>query len=1300
LSERDGTCLVKARSKIGQAQTEAKLPFDEKSLKKKLDRFAIVAQGATPVGGELREFGQELHRTLFRDAVWNLLKKTTVASEDADGLLIELDIQSPKLSHIPWELLHDGTDFVALSRRTPVVRSVSNPESQTAGEVNPVELPIRILLAAVKPWGPAPLNMGRQIRDVCRALEKAMRSGQVDLHPALEEEVQPDNFRAAMRTGGYHILHISTHGAFSEELDKGFILLEDGTGHPVRVAVSAIAGIMRDTTVQLVYLDACETGVSSADTVSGSLAEVLVRSGAGATIAMQFSIRDDLARAFSEAFYHYLMESESLWYAVTEARISLLDLQGRETIHWAIPALYVREGYEFSTQGIRLAQRRYGRTYPPSPFVGRDQQLDQLAEKLLRPSTRAVIIHGFGGIGKSKLVQKMLSEIELLFEDSCLVDCRGAKEVTEIVPQINEMLSMHAAPILSRELTNLSETGRLEYICSQLDRGRFLLVLDNIDDMQETSSINQFLDLVEKLKMAKVVVSCRMPTRPPAYQQQLKVTALDSKYAVDMIRDVGRNIPQIADATESDLLRINDRLRGHPLSIMIAIPYFDGEPFESALRDLPTRLGSDAEIAEGILDWSYANLSPEEQRFLENASVFYSQVPMEAMLDINDGKGRDILVRLVRKNMIEFSPTTKLYALHPRLHEYAYGKLGDRRDNIQIKAAREIAPRLVGRYWNEAMQLYSYGVESARNAGNRELAGKLLGSLGSMHHRMGNYDKAKKCQEESLAIARKLEDRSLEAAALHNLGSVEYSRGNYLEARKLYNESLAIARKLGIQKVAAATLHQLAMIEHHKGNDPEAERLYYESKRIFETLGDQSGIAATLHELAMIEQRKGNYPEAERLYNEARGAFEKLGDQSGIAATLHELAVIEHRKGNYPEALRLYNEAKRMFGNLGDQTGVAATLGQLGTIEEDRGNYPEAVRFYNESLAIERKLGNKSGIAKAMYHLGRVESSRGNYPEAVRLYNESLTIERNLENQSGIAATLHELAVIEHRKGNYPEAVRLYNESLEIQRKLEDQSGIAVTLHGLGEVEEQKGNYPEAVRFYNESLEIQRKLKNQSGIASILHDLAMIEHRKGNYPEAVRLYNESLEIKRNLGDQSGIAKTLHQLGMIEQDKGNYPEAVRFYNESLEISQELGDQSVTAGTLHQLAMIEQRKGNYPEAVRLYNESLAIERKLGEQSGIAATLHGLAVVEQQEGNYPEAVRLYNESLEISQELGDQPGSAATLHQLGLLAEIYRGDLNVARQLYEQALQIFENLGLKRETKITRESLERVRKLEQKT
>jgi tetratricopeptide (TPR) repeat protein len=1022
ISEKEpATCLVKGKSKIGEAETQTRLPFAESELKEKLDRFAFMAEGrGTPEEAELKEFGQELHKMLFHDAVWDLLKKATTASEHADGLLIELDIQSPRLSQIPWELLHDETDFLSLSRRTPIVRWIpSSPNSGTTQTPQPIEFPVRILFAGAKPWRQAPLDLGRQIRRVCRALQTAMREGTASFHPALGDEVQPDNFLTSLRTGGYHILHISTHGAFSDELQKGFLLLEDGLGNAFPLAIQTLAGMLRDTKTQIVYLDACETAQTSDEKVGETLSQTLIRSGTNAAVAMQFTIRDDHATRFSEAFYDYLMKGEPIWYAVTEARIALRDPLGRETLDWAIPVLYIRDSYTSSVTGAKQARLRFGKTEPPSPFVGREPQLDEFADKLLHPSTRVVIVHGFGGIGKSTLVQKTLSEIELLFEDSCLIDCRGLEEITQILPKINPMLSMNGVPILDEKLASLNELGRLQYLCEQLNKGRFLVVLDNIDNMQENPSTSQFLDLVEKFSETRVVVASRISIKPATYQQQLRVTALDPEHAIALMREVGRNIPQILNAEEFDLKRINEKLRGHPQSIVLAIPYFEGESFETVLTDLPARVASEEEQAKEVLKWSYSKLSSDERRFIENASVFYGDVRMQAMLDINDGKDRDTIAKLVRKNMIEFSPATDLYSLHPMLREYAYARLGDRRDEVQIKAATEIAPRMTGAFWSEALGLYEAGVASARTTAQQDLLAHVLFGLGNMHIRVGNYDKAKTCEQESLEIHQKLGDQSGIAATLHSLAIIEQDMGNYDGAKKLYVQSLEIKRKLGNELGLAVTLHQLGMIEHFRGNYDDAKRLYNQSLEIERKLGDRLAEASTIGQLAMIEQDRGNYDDAENMYKQVLEIERKLGDQSGMATTLHQLAIIEEDRGNYDDAENMYKQVLEIESKLGNQSGIAATLHQLATIEYLRDNHDGAEKLYNQSLEIDRKLGDQSGIALTLGQLGRLAEKNGDLELAERSYQDAYNIFERLGEKVHLKLANKDLERIQRkRSGN------------------------------------------------------------------------------------------------------------------------------------------------------------------------------------------------------------------------------------------------------------------------------------------
>ena len=86
---------------------------------------------------------------------------------------------------------------------------------------------------------------------------------------------------------------------------------------------------------------------------------------------------------------------------------------------------------------------------------------------------------------------------------------------------------------------------------------------------------------------------------------------------------------------------------------------------------------------------------------------------------------------------------------------------------------------------------------------------------------------------------------------------------------------------------------------------------------------------------------------------------------------------------------------------------------------------------------------------------------------------------------------------------------------------------------------------------------------------------------------------------------------------------------------------------------------------------------------DETNASASLH--------RGELEEARRLCDESLEIKKRLGNQGGVAITLHQLGRLTED-EGDKVEAARLFREALSIFERLGSP-DAEIARQSLARV-------
>jgi tetratricopeptide (TPR) repeat protein len=230
-----------------------------------------------------------------------------------------------------------------------------------------------------------------------------------------------------------------------------------------------------------------------------------------------------------------------------------------------------------------------------------------------------------------------------------------------------------------------------------------------------------------------------------------------------------------------------------------------------------------------------------------------------------------------------------------------------------------------------------------------------------------------------------------------------------------------------------------------------------------------------------------------------------------------------------------------------------------------------------------------------------------------------------------------------------------------------------------------RGDLDGALRLYDESLRLDEQLGDLRGKSATLHAKAYILQVRGDLDGALRLYDESLRLQEQLGDLRGKSATLHAKAYILQVRGDLDGALRLYDESLRLDEQLGDLRGKSATLHAKAYILQVRGDLDGALRLYDESLRLKEQLGDLRGKSATLSGIADVRMAQENWDEAERLLRESLAISQAIGEPPAFA--LVKLGQVAQA-RGNHDAALRYFQQGLEIFERLGMPRESGQVRE------------
>ncbi|HYH47605.1 MAG TPA: SUMF1/EgtB/PvdO family nonheme iron enzyme [Thermoanaerobaculia bacterium] len=346
---RDGQLAVRVlESPAGEGEGVLGLPespADWPQLRPPLGDLGARSAGPLhPAGADPRAVGEALFRAVFRGQVGKLFARSLGAAGER-GLRIRLrfrlESQDPRLAALlglPWELLRqpDTRDFLCLSRRTPIVRSLEVPRP---APLLPFPSPLRILVVHAEAPGLPALDLA----DERRAIREAW-GGTAGAEIEFLERGGLAELRKALLATPFHVLHFMGHGELSRPAGEGILYFPESDGwRPI--SGESLAVVLKDfPSLRLVFLNACESGRTPAGTgldLYAGVAAALVLGGLPTVLAMQLDVDDAAAVAFSRTVYLRLAAGDPIDAAVTEGRLAVHALRPT-TAEWAIPVLFTR----------------------------------------------------------------------------------------------------------------------------------------------------------------------------------------------------------------------------------------------------------------------------------------------------------------------------------------------------------------------------------------------------------------------------------------------------------------------------------------------------------------------------------------------------------------------------------------------------------------------------------------------------------------------------------------------------------------------------------------------------------------------------------------------------------------------------------------------------------------------------------------------------------------------------------------------------------------------------------------------
>lgn len=277
-------------------------------------------------------------------------------------------------------------------------------------------------------------------------------------------------------------------------------------------------------------------------------------------------------------------------------------------------------------------------------LVGREQELQIVQARLLRPEVRLLTLTGPGGVGKTRLALALIEKQQNFARETCVVWLTTLRNPDLVMPTILRTLGLPEDRILNP----------FEQLVSTLRERPLLLLLDNFEHL--LSAAPQLLELLSVCPELKIVVTSRAAlhlqgeyefTVPPLALPDLHhlpdMEELSNIEAVSLFLQCAEARDHKFKLTQENaavIAEICTRLEGLPLAIELAA----GRSKILSLQALLSRLEHGLEVLTGgkqnvaahqqnlrnTIAWSYELLSTEEQLLFRRMAVFVGEFGLEA----------------------------------------------------------------------------------------------------------------------------------------------------------------------------------------------------------------------------------------------------------------------------------------------------------------------------------------------------------------------------------------------------------------------------------------------------------------------------------------------------------------------------------------------------------------------------------------------------------------------------------------------------------------------------------------------
>lgn len=605
-----------------------------------------------------------------------------------------------------------------------------------------------------------------------------------------------------------------------------------------------------------------------------------------------------------------------------------------------------------------------------TPFIGRTEELKDCAELL--KNSRLVTLAGLGGCGKTRLAIKVGESLAQRFSGGVwFVDLAPLTESSRAVDAVAQVLGLREE----------SDKDLNDVVRDHVGDKKLLLILDNCEHL--LSSCANFVDrLLNSCAEVRIVTTSREALNvpgerlihlPPLGVPDTKaVLDVESAHASDAIKlffdraKTARPSFELTAANVGPVAEVCRRLDGIPLAIELAAARVKILSIDQILTKLDDRfrllVGRSMlprhQTLRAVIDWSYDQLSVEEQRLLRTLSVFAGgwalALASNVTANLDEFEVMELHSQLVDKSIVVVASdesAAQRYSFLETVRQFLFDKLTESGESDDVRAAhfnamlalaeQAYAERTINEErWTTELEVerdnMRVALEYARAVDSEKYL-QLVGALAWFWIIKTHLVDGRQHLPAALRGSDVMPSRPARVRALWGAAHMLALQGETSEARAWIDEARNMAQDLGDTSEVALALDGMGWMHFFRSEDEAARTAFEESLRLQQANGAQHLVIRAKVGLAQVLVALGRTDEATSMAKEIIDFAETNNDKRSEHFGWHYLADCELILGNCQESLKLYQKSLQLANAIGDKVeisfevqGVAMSLAGIG----------------------------------------------------------------------------------------------------------------------------------------------------------------------------------------------------------------------------------------------------------------------------------------------------------------------------------------------------------------------------------